>query len=131
MTSQHVGADQYGGSVGQSPTVDAARRLLDDLDGQRRRESAAYASGYRDGHRTGWEVGYGHAHHEMARDWAAVAKPVRQLGTPGSVAHEELQRRRSEPGGPAYEAALRRRGGREYKGGPVAWETGQPIRRSA
>jgi hypothetical protein len=59
--------------------LEKAQALLEDLDGQRRREVEAYATGYRDGHRTGWEIGYAHAHHEMAAEWTAIAARVRAM----------------------------------------------------
>ncbi|MBB4913325.1 hypothetical protein [Streptosporangium saharense] len=66
--------------------------LVADLDGQHRRERAAYERGYRDGHRSGWETGYGHAHHEMADRWAHLAKHVRELARTHPYA--ELNQRR-------------------------------------
>ncbi|MFD0884087.1 hypothetical protein ACFQ08_05915 [Streptosporangium algeriense] len=66
--------------------------LVSDLDSQHRREQDAYAQGYRDGHRTGWQIGYGHAHHEMAGHWARLAAHVRQLARTSPI--DELERRR-------------------------------------
>ncbi|MEU1734403.1 hypothetical protein [Streptosporangium sp. NPDC020145] len=66
--------------------------LVGDLDSQHRREQDAYAQGYRDGHRTGWQIGYGHAHHEMAGHWARLAAHVRHLARTSPI--DELERRR-------------------------------------
>jgi hypothetical protein len=89
--------------------------------------AAVYLLGYSDGEQAGHRA----AHEEMAKEWAAfVAAPVRNLGKSSSLPHEELQRRRAKPGGIVYEARLARHG-REYEGGPVVWETGQPVRESA
>ncbi|SDI51218.1 hypothetical protein SAMN05421505_1629 [Sinosporangium album] len=60
--------------------IDEMRAMLADLDGQQRREANAYTQGYRDGHRSGWEIGYGHAQHEMASEWADLADKVRAVG---------------------------------------------------
>ena len=106
-----------------------AARLLRALDQQRDRESAAYRQGYLDGHTSGWETGYRHAHHEVAVAWSQVAERVRETGR--TPTQRETDQRRSTPGGIAYTARLQRHG-HEYQGGPVDWETGlRPLRRSA
>jgi len=78
---------------------------------------------YRLGYNQGFEIGYGRAENDMAREWSAVAKHVRNTSRKPTSA--ELAERR-KPGGAIYEAALCRRGGREYEGGPVNFWTGQP-----
>lgn len=83
--------------------------------------SNVYALGFTQGE----EVGYGRAHEEMAAEWARVAEKVKATGR--TLTADELEQRRRTPGGPIYEAAMRRRGGREYEGGPVDFLTGQPI----
>jgi hypothetical protein len=82
------------------------------------------------------DVGQGQAHTEMARAWHDVAGIVRPhgsgvIGRAPSPVHAELQALRAEPGGQAYIDRLARHGGREYTGGPVSWETGRPLRRTA
>lgn len=79
---------------------------------------------YRLGFAQGEEVGYCRAEKDMARDWSKVAERVKATGRTPTAA--ELAARR-KPGGPIYEAALRRRGGREYEGGPVSFWTGEPL----
>ena len=86
-----------------------AARLLDDLEGQRRREAEAYAAGYRDGHRSGWEIGYAHAHEEMAAHWRALAEQIRR--TANTPTHAELIQRRATS-----------TSSNDYAGGPVEWE---------
>ncbi|MER7209823.1 hypothetical protein ABT340_22405 [Streptosporangium sp. NPDC000239] len=70
----------------------AMAALVADLDSQHRRERAAYEQGYRDGHRSGWETGYGHAHYEMAGHWARLANHVRELAR--TRPYSELSQRR-------------------------------------
>ncbi|MBN6051309.1 hypothetical protein JYK22_05135, partial [Nonomuraea sp. RK-328] len=78
---------------------------------------------YRLGFTQGEAVGFGRAHEEMSREWAAVAARVKATGrTPTAV--ELAERRR--PGGAVYEARMRRHG-RDYQGGPVDFLTGQPL----
>ncbi|MFI9846504.1 hypothetical protein ACIHFD_56445 [Nonomuraea sp. NPDC051941] len=79
---------------------------------------------YRLGFTQGEETGYRRAEIDMEREWSAVAEKVRSTSRTPTAA--ELAERR-KPGGPIYEAALRRRGGREYEGGPVNFWTGQPL----
>lgn len=111
----------------------AAARLLNDLDGQRRREARSYIDGYHDGHRAGCDLGYDQAEQDMAKAWRAVAGVVRPHGN-GLVGHSpppglaELQRIRDQPGGAFYLDRLARHRRRQYEGGPVDWETGQPLR---
>ncbi|MEV0149078.1 MULTISPECIES: hypothetical protein [unclassified Nonomuraea] len=74
--------------------------LLADLDEQQRREVEAYAAGYRDGHDSGWDIGYGHAHHEMATAWKVVAEKVRAMAghrTPAEHADMDASAARGEP----------------------------------
>ncbi|MBB6343783.1 hypothetical protein FHU36_000292 [Nonomuraea muscovyensis] len=79
---------------------------------------------YRLGFAQGEEVGRGRAEAEMQREWSALAEKVKATGR-ALTAAELAERRR--PGGPIYEARMRRHGGREYRGGPVDFWTGQPI----
>ncbi|MFI6802992.1 hypothetical protein [Streptosporangium canum] len=53
------------------------QNLVADLDGQQRREREAYEQGYRDGHRSGWDIGHGHAEHEMSKNWSELAGRIR------------------------------------------------------
>ncbi|MET8862293.1 hypothetical protein ABZW11_04960 [Nonomuraea sp. NPDC004580] len=92
--------------------------LLADHDHHDQRADQAYRDGYTDGHASGWEAGYAHAHEEMARHWRAQTAAVR--GHAASPTYAELEHRRAQPGGQAYETAKARRG--EYTGGPVPWE---------
>lgn len=75
-----------------APPWTALAALLADLDSQHRGERQAYEHGYRDGHWTGWEIGYGHAHHEMNECWQALTAHVRQLAN--APTHDELEERR-------------------------------------
>lgn len=72
--------------------ADIARRLVADLEGQQRRESAALAEGYRMGFQAGREVGYQQAETDMEDAWKPVAKSVRRLGR--TMTRDELDRRR-------------------------------------
>ncbi|MFI7452333.1 hypothetical protein ACIBQX_32900 [Nonomuraea sp. NPDC049714] len=82
---------------------------------------------YRLGFAQGEAAGYLLAEHDMETTWSRVAEKVRSISrTPTAV---ELAERR-KPGGKIYEARMRRHG-REYAGGPVHFETGQPMRESA
>lgn len=82
---------------------------------------------YRLGFAQGEEVGYRRAERDMAAEWAKV--PARWNAIGRTPTPDELAERR-KPGGKLYEARMRRHG-REYAGGPVHFETGQPMRRSA
>lgn len=87
-----------------------------------------FEAGYTLGYVQGEQVGYARAETDMAKTWSQVAEKVRSTSrTPTAT---ELAERR-KPGGAIYEAALRRRGGREYEGGPVHFATGQLMRESA
>ncbi|MFI7130190.1 hypothetical protein ACIBQ1_31170 [Nonomuraea sp. NPDC050153] len=79
---------------GMTTEMEEMRKLVNDLDSQHRREAQAYEQGYRDGHLSGWEVGYGHAHHEMAQEWRALAEHVRRMASRPTYA--ELEARRGE-----------------------------------
>jgi hypothetical protein len=70
----------------------AAAELIDDLDGQRRREHAAFAEGYRLGFHAGHDVGHRAAHHEIETVWATLAARVR--ASVRQLAHDELEQRR-------------------------------------
>ena len=106
-----------------------AQRLVDAITDQAQRDEDNYRRGFADAARIfldhGHEIGYALAHQEMAAAWSALAAHVRALA--GTPTHAELQQRRSQPGGDAYHAALQRRGGREYTGGPIDFDTGQPL----
>ncbi|MGW4662891.1 hypothetical protein [Streptosporangium sandarakinum] len=80
------------GGEALTATATTLAALLADLDGQHRRERDAYAQGYRDGHRSGWEIGYRHAHHEMAASWQTLAEQVRRMGR--TRTHPEVEHRR-------------------------------------
>jgi hypothetical protein len=79
--------------------------LLADHDYQEQRVADAYRDGYEYGHRSGWDVGYAHAHEEIAAAWALVAEKVRATGR--TCTNDE----RREPGGIVYERAMARRHG--------------------
>jgi dihydrodipicolinate synthase/N-acetylneuraminate lyase len=95
-----------------------ARGLVDDITAQAEREHAiedrAWADGYRAGFDTGCDVGYARAHHEMDQVWRELAAYVRSMASVPTA--EDIHRRRAEPGGPAYYAALLRHGGTEFGG---------------
>jgi flagellar biosynthesis/type III secretory pathway protein FliH len=57
-------------------TVEEMRRLVSDLDGQHRREQAAFAEGFRLGYADGFDIGHGQAHRELAEDWHRVYQTV-------------------------------------------------------
>lgn len=92
----------------------AAAELVDDLGDLAERDRKTYTAGYRDGqrdaHRSGWDIGYAHAHHEMTERWAWMAKRVR------ASTNDPTYAERYAPGGPAYYAALVRHGGTEFAG---------------
>lgn len=92
----------------------AAAELADDLAGQRRREEDAYRFGYRDGYAAGEVVGAQRAERELTAMWDRQAEHIGRIGA--RPAHAELARRRAEPGGDAYFAALLRKGGTEFGG---------------
>lgn len=56
------------------------RQLLDDLDGQRKREDQSFADGFRVGFEDGFDVGRGMAEEEINKAWSALASKVRGLG---------------------------------------------------
>jgi hypothetical protein len=92
-------------------------RLLRFLEEQRQREHDAWQEGYRAGFVAGDEVGYDRAHEEMAAEWRQIHEGVQR--TARTPTHDELDQLRRTPGGAVYQAALERRGGREYEGGKV------------
>lgn len=51
----------------------AAAELIDDLDGQRAREAAAFEEGYRLAFEAGREVGYAQAERDMEKAWGALS----------------------------------------------------------
>ncbi|WP_131815536.1 hypothetical protein [Thermostaphylospora chromogena] len=81
--------------------ADELRRLLADHDHYERRVAQAY----RDGYLSGWDIGYGYAHDEMAKAWAALREKVRSLASTPTYA--ELRQMRRTPGGPIYEQTHR------------------------
>jgi hypothetical protein len=89
-------------------TVQQLAELLADHDYHEQRVADAYRNGYEHGHRSGWDVGYAHAHEEIAASWVALAARIRGYGN--SPTYAELQRRRGVPGGAVYEQAVARRG---------------------
>ncbi|HEY8375961.1 MAG TPA: hypothetical protein VIK91_05705 [Nannocystis sp.] len=113
-------------SAQQLQLINIAARLVAEIGDRAEREAriaaAAWRAGYRAGFAAGEDVGYGRAHEEIAEAWREVAEHVRAYGRPGLDPYHELRRRRYQPGGEAYLAALARRGGREYTGGPVQWD---------
>ncbi|MBB5075835.1 hypothetical protein [Nonomuraea endophytica] len=96
--------------------LEEMRKLVNDLDGQHKREAQMYAGGYRAGHLSGWEVGYTHAHHEIAQVWKALAERVRR--TASQPTYAELQARR-------LVVLVRPRG--DHEGGPVWWGAERPA----
>lgn len=88
----------------------AAAQMVDDLDGQRRRENQSFQDGFRSGFDAGYEVGYGRGVTEAAEEWARLAQVIRQHAN--RPTHDELSRRRAAPG-PNW---------RQYEGGPVQWD---------
>lgn len=106
--------------------INLAARLVAEIGDRAEREAriatAAWRAGYQAGFTAGEDVGHGRAHEEIAEAWHKVAEHVRAYGRPGLYPYHELRRRRYQPGGEAYLAALARRGGREYTGGPVQWD---------
>lgn len=111
----------------------AAARLVDDLDGQRRREAVAYANGFRDGYATGHDVGHGQAHAELDRAWNALAARILATGkvaTPAEHAAMDASAAAGEPCTSKCDACSRctraaavARRGADYTGGPVSWDT--------
>ncbi|WP_431916322.1 hypothetical protein [Nonomuraea jabiensis] len=94
------------------------------MDGQHRRERQAYDQGYRDGHRSGWEIGYARAHEELAASWRKLAAAVR--GHAERPAHAELEAVRWD--GRREDFGKPRPG--DYPGGPritaLAWRRTDP-----
>jgi len=85
--------------------ADQLRRLLADHDHHERRIAQAYRDGYRDGYLSGWDIGYAHAHDEMAKAWAALREKIRSLA--GTPTYAELRQIRRTPGGPIYDQTHR------------------------
>lgn len=116
-----------------------AINLVAAIGDQVQRDEQNWSAGYRYAARVYFELGRdtGRAEAERAQDrrWAPIAEHVHQISnTPGRA---ELQLRRAEPGNlwryrdgravqpDAFTSALIRRG--VYTGGPVDWETSQPV----
>lgn len=70
----------------------AAAELVDDLDGQRAREAAAFEEGYRLAFEAGREIGYRQAEDDMQRAWSALAAKVRSWAD--RPRFRELEKRR-------------------------------------
>lgn len=96
-----------------------AAGLVDDLDAQQRRETAAYAEGYVTGWGSGYDVGEGSVYERIA-EGSRLASGSVPRGSP----LEELVRRRADVGDACREFTARHGG--EYKGGPVDFQTGRP-----
>ncbi|MER5647308.1 hypothetical protein [Streptosporangium sp. NPDC002524] len=120
------------------PTVEL-RALLDDLDQHHRDLAEAYASGYRDGHAVGLDIGEHQAEHRMAREWHHAYVAVRSASSAATTADRAEMDVSTAAGVPCSAkcgrcsrciraAAVARRG--DYTGGPVPWE-GRPLRRTA
>jgi hypothetical protein len=118
--------------------IEAMRALLAEHDLQERRVAEAYAAGYRDGHASGWEVGYRHAHEEMTQAWSAVVARVRAIQRRPTTAERQAMDEAAARGEPcsarcgrcsrcARADAVARHGG-DYLGRHVP---GRPLRRSA
>ncbi|SNR35049.1 hypothetical protein [Actinomadura mexicana] len=101
----------------------AAAEMVDDIQGQQRRESAAFGEGYALGLAAGVDVGRDQAETDMTEAWRPVAESVRRLGR--TLTFEEIERRRWD--GRREDFGLPRPG--DYTGGPVDWETGRPLGR--
>lgn len=59
-------------------TVEEMRRLVADLDGQHRREEAAFAEGFHIGYADGYDIGFYRAHAELAEEWRRVYRTVQE-----------------------------------------------------
>lgn len=79
-------------TVNTAAAIAEMRSLLDDLDYWHRRETDAYRDGYYAGHRSGWEVGYARANHEIDEAWRRVAEHVRSIAKVPTF--DELQAKR-------------------------------------
>lgn len=123
----------------EAPTQTTAKRStatvpdVDDLAAELRRVLATdrpdfergWRQGYHRGFDAGWNVGYGRARIELDETWEALAKRVIATGT--RLSADDLRRLREMPTGQAWERWRARHGG-DYRGGPVDWETGRPLR---
>ncbi|MDX3099701.1 FliH/SctL family protein [Nonomuraea angiospora] len=116
-------------------TLDRAAELVEQIAARAAHEArqvvGAWKNGYRAGYDAGEEVGYRRAHEEMAQRWAQVARQVKELGKSRSLPIGVFIEARIQPGGALYEAALTRRDGREYTGGPTPWETSDEEQNAA
>jgi hypothetical protein len=57
----------------------AAAELVDDIDGQRRREAEAVEHGIRLGFGHGYDVGFAHAAQQADREWADFGAAVQSM----------------------------------------------------
>lgn len=117
-------------TVNTAAAIAEMRRLVADLDYWHRREADAYREGYAAGHRSGWDVGYAHANHQIDEAWHRVAVHVRSLASipthaeitakryPGST-REELQRLRGRDRYPLTDRVCAHCDGRGYFSGGV------------
>ncbi|MEU4823104.1 hypothetical protein AB0H37_14635 [Actinomadura sp. NPDC023710] len=103
----------------------AAAEMVDDIQGQQRRESAAFGDGYALGLAAGVEVGRDQAETDMAEAWRPVAESVRRLGR--TLTFEEIERRRWD--GRREDFGRPRPG--DHPGGPVDWTTGRALGRGS
>lgn len=106
-------------------TYEEAQRLINDLTAISEHNEATFRFAYELGYNAALEVGHHQAHEEMGRDWSKLAAHIRAMAS--HPTHAELQHRRLEPSGDAYHAALQRRGGRAYTGGPTPWDNTEPT----
>lgn len=106
--------------------ADVAVQLRRVLATDRPTYETGWVDGYRRGFAAGFDVGHGSAHRSRDEQWNAIAKKSQWYAQQPS--HAKLAMIRDTPGGEAYLAAQARRGGTEYTGGPVDWDTGRPLR---
>lgn len=113
----------------EAPSETPAKKSIPSIPDRRLRESD-FASGYRLGHFTGWEVGYRHAQHEQTRAYLAEIEARPELAATRGPSLSALQAIRQTlpeqstctcPTCELRRDAVRRNGG-DYLGGPVAWE---------
>lgn len=114
--AEDLGPDDDGEDVPVS-----VRDVVEILAGDRPSYEAGFVDGYKAGFAAGWDVGAGAALEDHDKHWQQLARWYVQHTCPGQYDPRQ-------PRGAAYEEALRRRGGREYAGGPVHWYTGRPAR---
>lgn len=95
-------------------TTQARAELADTIGHHVAADAAAFAHAYRLGYETGVQVGRAQLDHELTEQDRRHAEYLR--GIASTTTHAELVRRRTEPGGDAYYAALIRHGGTEFAG---------------